>query len=234
MMKVSAIIFIMFLGFFLMPVPVAGGYLVQPYTTPTGPYDSGGSDIMVSFFDLPPWIQAAWVISVLLGFLSIIAFGPIILGRIRDVLKNENRRLILQYIGVYPGCKVSDISNDMQINRGTVKYHTYFLCLERKIVRKKDGKMLYLFRNGSVVNERKQFFGYIRNPAKREILMTILNEPGISNTRIAEKMRLDKSTVHWHLSQFQQEQMVDCTWDGRSMNYQVSDEVAEILKNFSA
>jgi predicted transcriptional regulator len=64
--------------------------------------------------------------------------------------------------------------------------------------------------------------------------MTILNEPGISNTRIAEKMQLDKSTVHWHLSQFLLERMVVCEWDGRNMSYQVTAEVEEILEDFTS
>ncbi|MFA5269995.1 MAG: winged helix-turn-helix transcriptional regulator [Methanoregula sp.] len=179
-------------------------------------------------------IQIGGVVGVLLGFFGVIAFGPVVLGRVRDILKNVNRRTIMEYIGMNPGCTVSDISNEMHINRGTVKYHIYLLCLERKIVQKKDGKMRYLFKNGKIIPEKKQVFGYIRNPAKREILMTILNEPGISNTRIAEKMQLDKSTVHWHLSQFLLERMVVCEWDGRNMGYQVTTDVEEILEDFTS
>jgi len=233
-MKYSTIIFIILFIFFLITTAVQGSYSVEPYSPPAGAYDSNGADSTVSFFELPLWIQVGWVISVLLGFFGVITLGPFILGRIRDVLKNPNRRVIMEYIQVYPGCTVSDISNDLQINRGTVKYHIYLLCLERKIVRKKDGKMTYLFKNGGVQPEKKQVFGYIRNPAKREILMTILKEPGINNTRIAEKMQLDKSTVYWHLSQFLQERMVVCQWDGRNMSYQVTAEIEKILDDFPA
>ncbi|MFA5269744.1 MAG: winged helix-turn-helix transcriptional regulator [Methanoregula sp.] len=233
-MKCSTIIFICLFVFSLITGVVHGSYSVEPYSLPTGSYDSSGADGTVTFFALPLWIQVGWVTGVLLGFFGVIAFGPVVLGRVRDILKNVNRRIIMEYISMNPGCTVSDISNEMQINRGTVKYHIYLLRLERKIVQKKDGKMRYLFKNGRIVPEKKQVFGYIRNPAKREILMTILNEPGISNTGIAEKMQLDKSTVHWHLSQFLLERMVVCEWDGRNMGYQVTADVEEILEDFTA
>ncbi|WP_292345863.1 MULTISPECIES: winged helix-turn-helix transcriptional regulator [unclassified Methanoregula] len=207
-----------------------GGYTVEPYSPPTGPFDSAGSDMTVSFFDLPLWIQLSWAAGALVAGFTVLKFGPVVLARIRNILKNEKRREILEYVGQNPGCTTADIVRDMNLNRGTAKYHIYLLGLESKVTEKKDGKMRYLFRNGGIRPEKKQVYGYIRNPTKREILMTIFREPGISNLQIAERMQLDKSTVHWHLSRFLEERIVDSVWDGRNMNYTVTDDVAEILK----
>ena len=93
---------------------------------------------------------------------------------------------------------------------------------------------MYHFKNGGAGPEREQVYGYIRNPRKRQILVTILNEPGISNIAIAEQLHLDKSSVYRHLRQFLDEKMVECRWDGKNMRYSVTLDVEKMLGEFSA
>ena len=95
----------------------------------------------------------------------------------RRLLNNKNRRAIIDYIGKHPGCTVTDISFNTRINRGTVKYHLFLLLRERKIVRKNDGNKIYHFKNSGICLEKKQVFGYIQNPRKRQILAAIQNDP---------------------------------------------------------
>jgi predicted transcriptional regulator len=214
---------------------VSGTYSVVPRSQFVGPVDDAtGADAHVLFFELPLWIQISCIIGTVCAFFSGIKFGPIILGRIRDVLKNRNRGLVFEYIDLHPGCTIADLSANVHINRGTVKYHIYMLMLERKIVQKKDGNKVYLFKNSGNFQEKKQIFGYIRNPAKQKILFTILKEPGISNSVIAERLHLDKSSIYRHLQQFLDEKMVECHWNGKNMCYEVTPEVSKILNNFSS
>jgi len=67
---------------------------------------------------------------------------------------------------------------------------------------------------------------------KQEMLKIIRGKPGISNKDIAERLGLDKSTVHWHLQQFLDEKMVVSQWEGRNMNYCLTLEVEDILKKY--
>ena len=92
---------------------------------------------MCYFSSLPLWIQISCIIGTACAFFSGIKFGPLILGRIRDILKNRNRSAVFEYIDLHPGCTIADLSANIHINRGTVKYHIYMLMLERKIARKK-------------------------------------------------------------------------------------------------
>jgi predicted transcriptional regulator len=232
-MKYSITALLFLLAFAVNIAVVQGGYVVEPYSFPVGPFDSGGADASISFFELPLWIQVCWIFGLVLAFFGAIKFGPLVFGRIQNVLKNKNRAAILDYISDSPGCTITDLSNNTGINRGTVKYHLYLLLLQRKIVQEKDGNRKYLFKNGGIPPEKKQVFGYISNPTKRKILLTILHEPGISNTGIAKKIQLDKSTIYWHLCQFLHEKMVVRRWDGRKMKYEVTPEIGEILKTFS-
>lgn len=232
-MKNATKIILFFLLFSINIALVSGGYTVAPYSPPTGPYDASGADANMSFFQLPLWVQASWVIGIVLAGLWAIKFGPLVLGRIEELLDNKNRRAILDYIGSHPGCTIADISLNTHINRGTARYHLFLLLRERKIVRKTDGNRVYLFKNRGIDPEKKQVFGYIQNPEKRQILFVIQNEPGISNTALAERLHLDKSSVHRHLRQFLDEKMVECHWDGKNMCYSVTPDVEKMLGEFS-
>ncbi|MDD5187599.1 MAG: winged helix-turn-helix transcriptional regulator [Methanoregula sp.] len=231
-MKHSSIILFFLLVFFANVAMVQGGYSVEPYSPQTGPSDTLGADSTISFFELPVWVQIAWGISFLIAIFGAIKFGPLVLGKVRTVLQSKNRTLLLEYIGTHPGCTVADLSKNTGINRGTARYHLYLLLLERKIVQKKFGKLSYLFTNGGTPLEKKRVYGYIMNPAKREILNVILDQPGISNKEIAERLLLKRNTVHWHLQQFLDEQMVASRWDGRNMNYILLPEVEAIMREY--
>jgi predicted transcriptional regulator len=209
-----------------------GGYIVEPYTPQPGPADTSGADGIDSFWDLPLWIQITWIISVLAAGFGAIKFGPLVLGKVKTILQNKNRTAMLEYIGNNPGCTLADLLKNTEINRGTARYHIYLLLIERKVVRKKDGKLSYLFTNGGTHLERKQVYGYMMNPAKREILDTILNTPGISNKEIAKRLHIDRSTVYWHLRQLLEAEMVVSRWDGRNMNYVLLPEMEDLLRKY--
>jgi len=233
-MRHTAIIFLLFLLVLINIHGVSGTYSVVPRSQFVGPVDDAtGADAHVLFFELPLWIQISCIIGTGCAFFSVVKFGPLILGRIRNILNNKNRTAIFEYIDLHPGCTIADLSANIHINRGTVKYHIYMLMLERKIVQKQDGNKVYLFKNGGNFLEKKQILGYIRNPTKQKILFTIINEPGISNSAIAERLHLDKSSIYRHLQQFLDEKMVECHWNGKNMCYELTPETGKILNEIS-
>ncbi|MFA5236931.1 MAG: winged helix-turn-helix transcriptional regulator [Methanoregula sp.] len=211
---------------------VQGATYVVPHSPQNGPSDTLGADQIVSFFDLPLWVQAAWVISVLLGIFGLLTFWPVIVGKVKTILRNKNREAIFEYIRDHPGCTIANLSKNTGINRGSVKYHLSVLLLEGKIVRKKEDKLTYLFPNSGTAPDKKRMYGYIMSHPKQEILKVIQDEPGISNKEIAQRLGLDPSTVYWHLKQFLEEKMIVSQWDGGSMNYTLTMEVDDILKKY--
>lgn len=211
---------------------VRGATTIEPYSPQTGPSDNLGADRIVSFFDLPLWVQMSWIVIVMTGFFGAIKLWPIILAKVKVILQNKNRTVILDYIGKHPGCTIADLSKNTGINRGSAKYHLSVLFLERKIVRKKEDKLMYLFLNAGMAPEKKRMYGYIMSHPKQEILSVIRNEPGISSKEIARHLGMAPSTVHWHLRQFLDEKMVVSRWDGRNINYSLTPEVENIMKEF--
>jgi predicted transcriptional regulator len=224
-------LFFLLIVFFNITI-VQGETIIEPYSPQSGPADISGADRIVSFYELPLWVQVAWIITVILGFFGAIKFGLIIFGKVKTIIQNKNRAVILEYVHDNPGCTLADLSKNTGINRGTAKYHVYLLAIERKIVRQKEGKLRYLFTNSGTALEKKRVYGYIMNPAKQEILKIILDNPGISNKGIADNLQQDPSTVYWHIQQFSDEKMIMAEWDGRYMNYILYPEVEAILKEY--
>lgn len=227
--------FIYLLIFFIFIIPVHanhGSYAVNLYPPLDRYVDSTGADETVSFWDLPLWIQIGWIIGIVSTFFGLFWLGPFFLGRIRNLLKNAKRMIILGFIENNPGCTIADITKITYLNRGTVKYHIYLLLAERIIIQKNVGKMKYLFKNGKIPPEEKMIYGYIQNAAKRKILITILKQPGISNAEIAKRLYLNKSTTYWHLHRLLHENVVICSWDGKNKKYFINDGIENILRKF--
>src|SRR5512145_483816 len=207
-MKLLSIVLFFLLVFVVNAAFVQGSYIVEPYSPQNGPSDTSGADSTVSFFELPLWIQLAWVFGALCAIAGAIKFGPFVLGKVRIVLQNPNRAAILNYIGSNPGCTESDLVRSTMLNRGTIRYHLSMLLIQQKVVRRKNGKISYLFTNGGIALERKQVYGYIMNPSKRKILDILHKTPGISNKDLAEQAQMSPSTVSFHLQPLLDENMV--------------------------
>jgi predicted transcriptional regulator len=58
------------------------------------------------------------------------------------------------------------------------------------------------------------------------------NISGICNKEIAEQLRVDRSTVSWHIQQFLDEEIVISRGDGRNTNYFICPEVEDILMEY--
>ena len=231
-MKPSSFILIFLIVVFFSVAIVHGGYIVEPYTPRDGPSDTSGADSTISFFELPLWIQLAWIAGALCAIFGILKFGPFILGKVRIALQNKNRAAILQYIGSNPGCTESDLVRNTTMNRGTIRYHLTILLIEQKVIRRKNGKLSYLFTNGGIALEKKQVYGHIMNPYKRKILDILHETPGISNKDIAERADMSPSTALFHIQPLLDENMVVSQWDGRCRNYFIVPEVEDILKKY--
>jgi predicted transcriptional regulator len=229
-MKYSLIV-LLFLLVITVNIAVAReGYSIDQFPLQNGTSDVIGADATISFFELPLWVQLVWILSSIIAIFGVIKFGPIIIEKVKVILQNENRAAMLEYIGNNPGCTLADLWKNIGLNRGTARYHLYLLLIERRIFRKTEGKLSYLFINGGTRVARTQMYGYIMNPSKREILETILDKPGICNKEIADCLQTDPSTVHWHLQQLLEEEMVVSHRDGRIVNYILFPDVEVILR----
>lgn len=227
-----------FLLFFLFVFSFAahaekGGYVIEPYTPQEELADTSGADATISFWELPLWIKLAYISGLVLAFLGLFKIIPIILSRIKNLLKNQNRQSIFKYVLNNPGCNIEEISDQQKINRGSVKYHIYRLKSEGKIFLTKMGKFTRLFQNsGAFKGEEQVIASHLKNETSRLLLGAVLENPGITNQELAEKFNLAKSTVHWHIQQFCKGNIIIFKQEGKYRRYFVNADAEMALLRF--
>jgi len=203
-----------------------GGYVVGPHVEDGEGVDSTGADATITFWDLPLRIQVYYVSGLLVAFLGLFKIFPAVISRIKRFVENQNRQSIFKYILDNPGTTKAEISRNLGINRGTVKYHVRKLESDNRIALMKVGKFTRLFENSSALKtDEKIIASHIRGETSRILLWTILENPGITNQELAEAFRLDKSTVHWHAHNFLADDVIRFEKEGRYLKYYVKDDV---------
>jgi predicted transcriptional regulator len=209
-----------FLLFILVCSPViasAGEYEVVPYTGPErGMYEGGGATGTLSFWELPLSLQIVYISGLLGASLAFYKFLPFLLGIIKSKSKNKNRNNILEFINANPGSSISDIERHLKINRSTIRFHLKILQTFNKIRCVRKGRVVISFKNSSEYTDIEQKIAFfLRNDTSKSILISILHEPGITNQDIAQTFELNKSTVHWHLNELHNEELVHFNSDGK-------------------
>ena len=185
----------------------------------------------MSFLQMPEPVKLFYITSMAAAFLGLLKLMPFVLGKIDDLLKNENRHNILNYIYANPGTTIARISDAQQIERGTVKYHLYKLESEGKIVFRKIGKFSRLFRNsGTFSDDEQKVIAHLHNQNSRAILLLILDQPGITNQELTERLSIEKSAIHWHMDKFINDGLVSYNSDGKFKRYYVIDNVLVMLQ----
>ncbi|MGM0771009.1 MAG: winged helix-turn-helix transcriptional regulator, partial [Halobacteriota archaeon] len=176
----------------------------------------GGAAGTLSFWEIPLSLQIAYISGLLGASLAVYKFLPLLLGRVRQNCKNQNRDEILEFITANPGSTISDIERQLKLNRGTIKYHLKMLQIYNKVKCVRKGRVVMIFKNSYKHSEAEQKIAFfLRNDTRKCILITIFREPGITNHDLTQKFCLDKSTVHWHISDMNNEGLVDTKNDGK-------------------
>jgi predicted transcriptional regulator len=219
---------IIFLFSFLLPVAIAqSGFEVSLENKPDTIYNQ----YSMSFWQLPDSAKLFYITTMSVAFLGFLKLIPFMLGKIDDLLKNENRHNILNYIYANPGTTIARISESQQIERGTVKYHLYKLESEGKIIFRRMGKFSRLFRNSGTFSDGEQkVIAHMQNRNSRAILQLIIEQPGITNQELTERLSIEKSAIHWHMEKFMSDGLVSFVADGKFKRYYVLDNAMVMLQ----
>jgi len=79
---------------------------VVPHSPQNGPSNTLVAERIISFFDLPLWIQAAWIFSIGLGIFGLFTFWPVIVGKVKTILQNKNVLQFLNILAIIPGARL--------------------------------------------------------------------------------------------------------------------------------
>jgi predicted transcriptional regulator len=159
---------------------------------------------------------------------------PFVIGKIEDLMKNENRHNILNYVYSNPGATVAEVAQSQSIERGTAKYHLYKLETEGKIVLNRIGKYSRVFRNSNTYSDfKKTVLAHLQNQTGRNVLLLVLEQPGITNQELAERLGIEKSAIHWHVDKFMTDGLIVYRKDGKFKRYFLGDNSRRILEKYT-
>jgi predicted transcriptional regulator len=118
-----------------------------------------------------------------------------------NVLENDARRAIFEYIKDNPGCHLRETAGALQLSTTNVLWHLRKLEESNLVAGKKlEGyKVFYPVEGGIEAKRMGLALAVLRNPNARQVLGMIARTPGVHQREIARMLDVNHGTVRWHL-----------------------------------
>lgn len=141
-----------------------------------------------------------------------------------NVLENDARRAIFEYIKTNPGCHLRETANALQLSTTNVLWHLRKLEESNLVAGKKlEGyKVFYPVEGGVEAKRMGLALAVLRNPNARQVLGNIARNPGIHQREIARLLDVNHGTVRWHLKKLGIVQLVLEVKKGAVSQYYIS------------
>jgi predicted transcriptional regulator len=215
-----------------------GKYTIGPYVPPLNSSEqnltyTGGATNTLTFWDLPLWIQIACIAEFLIALFTSIKLIPILLGKLSTLNKNKRAKRVEKYVMEHPGCTMTQISEETDIQRDTVKYYVYQFITMGKLVLERAGRYSLLY-NKSIKYDvfEKSVVSHLHDDTNRKILWSIIENPGITSADLSTKFGLSKSTVSWYVTKLLKDSLITYNKQGNFKKYFVNAEVEQILRKY--
>ncbi len=142
-----------------------------------------------------------------------------------EVLDNDIRASIFEAIRDDPGLCASEVSERVDAAWGTTVYHLQVLEDHHLITSMKHGRHRRFFENGGTHTGRKDLLATLQNDTTSRVLDTVLEEPGLAQKEIAERVDLTPQALAWHMKRLLNVGMVEKERDGRVVRHFPTDDV---------
>jgi predicted transcriptional regulator len=221
------------LFFILVTTAKATEYTVSPF-----PSDQSGAsihgekvvkleDTVIPYWQFLLWLAAMQILSVIDVILYFTKFIFIILGfRAADhpgTVLTLKRKYIYAFIKACPGTCISEIESDINMSRGTLRYHLNILEAENMIEAHSDcGKIRYFQNNSTYSEEEKLVISTLQNEMIRKIILKILKEECNTNGDLARETGMSKSAITRYMKQLNESGLINENKLGKSTIYSIN------------
>ncbi len=127
-----------------------------------------------------------------------------------NLLKNAQRKRILEHIKDNPGKHYRAILKDLDLSMGVLTYHLNRLEKGNYIKSRQDGMLRRFFTSG-----RKTEVKFFLSDIQESILNAIKENKGISQSKIAEKIGVSRKVVNYHVNILDQAGLIFIESHGR-------------------
>lgn len=137
--------------------------------------------------------------------------------------KNDNRNRILSIIAGRPGSTLYEMSKELGMNIGTLRYHLMILGLNHRIVTyNEEGKFVRYFTNSNTYSDDdKMIISLLRRESMGRLLKVVLDSGEITNGELCVKLGLPESGISKYMSELSDKGVVTKTGQGTRMYYSI-------------
>ena len=151
----------------------------------------------------------------------------------KNVLDNDCRRAVFQAIGDAPGIDAVSLSEQLEMNINTLRYHLAKLLATDKITYlSRPGTVRYYLNQGRYSPFEQLVLHYLRAATAGSIIQLVSERPGISRQDLAAVVGISGPSVTRHMQQLSLEGIIRNEPDGRANHYHLTEEAALLLKKF--
>jgi len=141
---------------------------------------------------------------------------------------NNNRYLIYQYVRNYPGSHLRKISKHLSLGIGNVQYHLDALEKNGVIKSRKISIYKVYYDVGVLGGRHESILAILQQETPRSILLYLIENPGSSQTEIANFVGCSSPTIVWHMSNLMKNGIVKHRRDGRFIKYYIEGDLKDI------
>lgn len=208
------------------PAVSAQEYVVRSgYDSPITMDAEARVPIPVPFYALPLWVILAQLVllpSELLLSFKLWAYLGIRRVSGGNVLDQDVRARIYEYIRLNPGIHLRGLSAEMHMKLGTLRYHLNLLRLNHKIAISEDNASVRFYENsGTYSAGEQQIHKHIRNETTRKILSVLLEQPMATRQNIADAIGISGPSVSWHMKRLEEDNLIASRREGRMTAYEI-------------
>jgi predicted transcriptional regulator len=150
-----------------------------------------------------------------------------------NILKNSTRLKILDYIKKNPGVSFGVLSEEIDVNRGTLSYHLRILKLYNKIkIHDEDKRYKKYFENHMKFNDDEmKILKYLKQDTPRRIIENLIEHPGISRKDISKAIGISAPAITQHMEYLRTDGVIKTEKEGQFNKYYVSTKAMQIMQN---
>ena len=138
-------------------------------------------------------------------------------------LELESRRRIYRHVAESPGTHFRSLVEELDYAKGTVQYHLEWLVKNGIVERSEDGKYTRYYPAESFDEGDTEVMNALRSEYTRRIVGHLASEGPLTTSELTDRLDKSGSTVSWHLSNLQENGVVEKTREGREVKYELTE-----------
>ena len=137
----------------------------------------------------------------------------------QSLLMNPVRREIFRYLCEFPCKHLSGISRDLGITPPTTTWHLKKMIARNLITTKKISGKAIFFPTNMIDEEDIEILSLINDEKVKQILLLVIESPGITQKEVSTNLKIRHQTVLWHTIKLQDVGLISSIEDGIYRRY---------------